>query len=1020
VRFELLGPCLVDDAGAQVSVAGGRLRVLLAALLLAANRPVAGEVLAEAVWDGSPPTGYQTTLRSHVMRLRRALPDDVAARIVARPPGYLIQIDQAELDVLQFDAACREAAAELRAERWTEASQAAIRGLNLWRGTPLVDVPSQPLRDGWLPQWEQQRTQLIETRVEADLRLGHDVELVPELRDLIRQHPLRERLHAHLMLALARAGRPAEALEAYGDARRVLADELGIDPGPDLQALQTSILAGDAAPVPRRPAPASAMNAEPQPSPVPQQLPAAVRYFTGRDQELKALSELLDEAGPSGGPVVITAIGGTAGIGKTALAVHWAHQVTDRFPDGQLYVNLRGFTPTGTPTTPHEAIRGFLDALGIPPQRIPATLEAQTALYRSLLAGKQMLVILDNARDADQVRPLLPGMPGCMAVATSRNQLTGLVAAEAAHPITLDLLTTAEARDLLTQRLGADRVGAEPGPVDAIITHCARLPLALAIAAAHAAMHPTTPLAALADQLADAHTGLDTLSADEPIADIRAVFSWSYRTLAAAAARLFRLLGLHPGPDTAAPTAASLAGIPSEQVPPLLAELSRAHLLTEQAPGRYTFHDLLRAYAAEQAHTHDTNADRRAALSRLFDHYLSATAAAMDLLHPAEAHRRPRVPPPATPTPDLTDAEAARAWLDTERRSLVAVAGYTAAHGWCTHTIALAATLFRYLNGGHFTDALAVHGQALHAARHTDDRAGQALALTNLGATHMQMGRYQQAAEHLQQALLLYPRAGDEVGQARARGNLGIIETRLGRYRDAAGHLQQALALYRQTGDQVGQDRVLVNLGIVEERLGRYETADDYYEQALALCRQIGNRDGEANALNSLGLVEQRLGRYQDATGHLQQALALFRQLGIRSGEARTLDSLGILHTRLGRHAQATEHFQQALAIFRETGERDGEAWVLNGLGEAAQIADRPADALTHHTAAHTIAMHTGSRDQQARAHTGLGHAHHSLGNTGRAREHYQQALILYTDLGMPDADHIRGHLDVLDSVSSE
>jgi tetratricopeptide (TPR) repeat protein len=751
---------------------------------------------------------------------------------------------------------------------------------------------------------------------------------------------------------------------------------------------------------------------------VPGQLPRAVRGFVGRAAERLVLDSLVGTAGdPAGSIVTIT---GSAGVGKTALAVHWAHLVADRFPDGQLHVNLRGFDPSASPMTPDDAVRGFLDALDIPAQRVPVDLAAQAALYRSLLAGKRVLVVLDNARDAEQVRPLLPGAPGCLIVVTSRSQLPGLIAAEGAHPLVLDLLTPAEARQLLSRRLGPERVDAEPQAVEAIITWCARLPLALTIVAARAATHPQFPLAALAEELRQVSGGLDAFTDAEPATDIRAVFSWSYHTLSAPAARLFRLLSLHPGPDVTAPAAASLAGVPTTQERRLLAELTRAHLVEEHTPGRYTFHDLLRAYATELANTHDNDTDRRAALTRLFDLYLATAAAAMDTLHPAETHRRPRIPPPATPIPVLADPDTALAWLDTERPTLVAVAAHTANHDWPTHTTRLATTLNRYLDGGHYTDALAVHTHALHAAQHTGDPAGQADALNSLGATHGQLGRFGPAAEHFQRALTLFGRAGDPVGQARALGNLGIIEQRLGRYREAADHHEQALALFQQAGDRTGEARALTNLGEVEAWLGRNRPAADHHEHALALFRQAGDRTGEAHALNSLGDVEAQLGRNQPAADHLHQALALFQQFGDRAGEAWTLDSLGTLHTCLGQPAQAAEHHRQALAIFRETGDRDGEAYALNGLGEAALAADRPADVRTHHTAALNIAADIGDRHQQARAHTGLGHAHRTLDDPTHAREHYQHALALYTDLGMPDADQIRTHLTTTDSNSHE
>lgn len=386
------------------------------------------------------------------------------------------------------------------------------------------------------------------------------------------------------------------------------------------------------------------------PPPVPRQLPAHTPYFVGRATELGQLTALLDATTTGGGTVVITAIDGTAGIGKTALALHWAHQVAEQFVDGQLYINLRGFDPTNTPVHPSDALRGFLDAFDISPQRIPTSVEAQAGLYRSVLANRRVLVVLDNARDADQVRPLLPASPTCLAVITSRNQLAGLIAEHGARPVTLDMLSSPEARALLASHLGSERVCAEPRAITELINHCARLPLALAIVAARAATHPGFALGVLAKELADEHTRLDALDTGDPTASVRAVFSWSYQHLTSPAAKMFRLLGLHPGPDIALVAAAHLTDLPQYQAREALGELTRAHLLTQHTPGRYTFHDLLRAYATHLTITQDPPEDQHSALTRLFDYYLHTATAAMNVLQPADQHHRLRLPSPAIPT----------------------------------------------------------------------------------------------------------------------------------------------------------------------------------------------------------------------------------------------------------------------------------------------------------------------------------------------------------------------------------
>src|SRR5579875_8542 len=442
VRFALLGTLTVtDDAGRPIVVPGARQRALLASLLLSANVPVSAGALAEAVGDGAPPPGAAATLRSHIRRLRQALEPGAGPRITAHDPGYLISVGEAELDVLRFEAACRAAGTARHAARWPEASATAARALDLWRGPPLLDVPSQRLRDQFVPRLERMHLQAIEDRAEAELKLGHHDRLIPELCDLTAEHPVHERFHAQLIEALARSGRQAEALEAYRQAWRTLMDELGIEPGPQLQRLHQQVLDGDPAlaapppaagdllpppPPPLQP-PAPAPEPARSPAEVPRQLPGTASRFTGRAAELARLSQLLDQAGGQApGTVVIAVIGGTAGVGKTALAVHWAHQVAGRFPDGQLYVNMRGYNPDQLfPAA--DALAGFLRALGVPGPEIPPDPEDRAARYRSLAAGRRMLVLLDNVRSVEHVRLLLPGTPTCVTVVTSRDSLAGLV-----------------------------------------------------------------------------------------------------------------------------------------------------------------------------------------------------------------------------------------------------------------------------------------------------------------------------------------------------------------------------------------------------------------------------------------------------------------------------------------------------------------------------------------------------------------------------------------------------------------
>ena len=751
--------------------------------------------------------------------------------------GYLLRLRRHRLDARQFEALVATGRAEV--SRDPAAAAATLRtALALWRGPALAGLTGSTLQAA-ASTWDEQRMICLEGCLRIELDLGRHGQVAAELASLVAQNPFRESLVGLLMVALDRAGRRSEALDAYHRLRRHLADELGIDPGPEVRRIHQAVLRVDAAsgqPVDPRandggePAPAA------RPLVTPAQLPGDVAAFAGRDWQLRQLDGLLSRDGDSDATaVVISAIAGTAGIGKTALAVHWAHRVADQFPDGQLYVNLRGFHPTGSVLGPAAAVRGFLDALGVPSPQVPATVEAQAGLYRSLLAGKRVLVLLDNARNAEQVRPLLPDAPGCVAVVTSRNQLGGLVAAGGAYPLTLDLLATEEARDLLARRLGANRVAAEPRAVEAIITRCARLALALAVVAARAAIHPRLSLAAVADQLHADSGDLDAFAdADaDPATDLRSVFCWSYQQLTADAAQLFRRLGLHPGPDISAAAAASLAGLPRSQVRVPLAELVSAHLLVEHAPGRYAFHDLLRAYATELAHTNDTDSDRRTATHRILDHYLHTAYAADRLLEPQRDAITLTGPVPGVARIDLADHDQALGWFTAEHLVLLAVVELAAAAGFDRHVCQLAWTLVDFLE---------------------------------------RRGRWQDYATIQHAALTAAQRLADQRAQARAHGYLAVAYPRLGRSDHAYDHARHALEIYRQLDDRTGQAHVHLQLLASCELQGRHAEALDHAQQALQNFQATGHPRGQANALNAVGWCHAQLGHYAEALTTCRQA----------------------------------------------------------------------------------------------------------------------------------------------------
>ena len=1010
-RFGLLGPLLIHDGESVVSVPTRRQRILLAALLTNAGATISSGALAELIWDGSPPAGAVTTLRTHVMRLRRALGPAAGARVRTRAPGYAIDVAEEELDLLRFARLYRDGGLAVRDGNWTAAYQVLTDALGLWRGEPYTDIPSELLRRDEVPRLEQLRLQAADWRAQAGLRLGHHADLMDELRRLTGMYPLHEPFHVHLMIAMSRSGRRAEALSAYGRARDVLSEELAAEPGGELRELYQRILDGD--PLLSGPEPTSAPAPADSPAAVtPRELPAPVAHFAGRARELAALTAILDRSGEQPDwAIVISAIDGTAGVGKTALAVRWAHQVAGRFPDGQLHVNLRGYAPE-RPMTAADALAGFLRSLGVSGKDMPADGAERAARYRSLLSGRRVLVLLDNAASEEQVRPLLPASPGCAVVVTSRNTLPGLVARDGAQRVDLDPLPLADAVSLLRTLIGT-RAGTDREASTALAGHCCRLPLALRVAAEIAVAWPEVALRDIAAELADHQRRLDLLEAGgDSDTGVRAVFSWSYRHLSDDAARAFRLVALNPGPSFDRYALSALSGVPAQKAEQILAVLARAHLIQPAGGDHYGMHDLLRAFARELAADQDGDDASAAALTRLFDHYVRGAATAMDILFPAEARRRLRARAlagsagSAGSAPAMADPAAARAWLDAQRVNLVAVTVCAAGLGWSDHATSLSAILARYLeNSGHFPEAITVHRHARDAARRAGDQAGEASALNSLGLLAWWKGQYEQATEHLGQALTLYQDTGDLSSQAYVLANLGIVVGQQCRYEQAAGYLRQGLALHRASADRTGEARALSNLGMVEQKQGRYEEAAGLCRQSLILSRENGDPISEAYALVSLGEVEGSLGEFDQATSHINESLRVFRAIGNRAIQPEALAVLGEIMLRQGDHEGAARHYRQSLALGRELGNPANEAKARNGLGEALLAAGQPVDARAEHLTALDLAARIGQKHEQARAHDGLARGYRATGVPDLANHHRREARALYTSLGIAEAE---------------
>jgi DNA-binding SARP family transcriptional activator/Tfp pilus assembly protein PilF len=923
-RFRLVGPLEVRHDGVLVPVNAAKQRVVIAVLALAAGEPVTVERLIACLWGDQPPLKARNTVLNYVLRLRRALQGGaVPGPLVSSVAGYRLDVDADAVDVHRFGSLVRSARSAVMTGEPHSAATLLDEALESWRGEPLVDVPSEVLHREVVPGLVEQRLAALEQRIDLDLELGSHAERITELVALTTGHPLRERMWAQLMLALYRSGRTAEALGAYQQAHKVLSEELGIDPGLELRNLHQAVLTED--PILALTGPSARPSAQyfPAPRVVPRQLPPPSMHFVGRAAEVDRLGAQFGAAAASP-QMVISAIGGTAGIGKTTLALHWAHLHADRFPDGQLYVNLRGFDPTGTPQPPMTALHGFLVALGVPAQEVPADPDERTALYRSRMAGRRILVVLDNARDAGQVRPLLPGTPGSLVLVTSRDQLAGLVALDGAVPLTLDVLTHDEARDLLVRRLGHDRVTSEKAAVDELIDHCARLPLALSITAAQAALQPTRPLAAFVDELRDVRRRLDTLTVGEATADVREVISWSYQTLTTTTARLFRLLSVYPGSDISLPAAASLAGYKLDATRRVLAELTRAHLVIEYSPSRYGMHDLLRAYATERVHTDDGESERQAALRRVVDFSTHTALSADLLLNPHRESIQFDPPVPGVHPYQPPDLPAALAWLDAEHPGLSAVQQAAAANGWHQVVWQLAWSLRTFqVRRGYRHDLLAVWQAALAAAAHLPGPGARVLAHRYLGLAFADLGRHDEAIRHGHHALELAQEHHDQHLQADIHNMLAWAWEQRGdrlALEHFLEHATRTLDLRRLLGQAVQEAQARNQLGWCLAQLGDYETARTHCETALAMQRRERDPEGEADTLDSLGYIADHTGRRRQAIEYYGQALSLFADLGNVLFTADTLDRLGHPHAALGEYEQARSTWQKALEMYRQQG----------------------------------------------------------------------------------------------------
>jgi len=914
VDFRLLGPLEVrDPAGAALRLPTGRLRTLLARLLLRADTSVATEDLIDAVWEDKPPKEPLAALQVMVLRLRRALGPAAGSRLRTVPPGYRFVVMPGELDLHRFEELLRRGSAALDTRDWSAACDLLGRALACWRGDALADVRTGAAMDGYLDALAALRLRAQRQLVEARLHLGQHAELVDEIAALVESHPFDEQLRAQLMLALYGCGRRAEALEAFRSARRTLVDELGIEPGSELRELHQALLADDPG---QSPDGATAVSRVLAADAItrrvcPAQLPTGVADFTGRSQEAGQLEEQLTKAVGAwpGGPVVLSAIDGTGGIGKTSLAVHVSHKVAGLYPDGQLYADLHG--GGGRPVKPGEVLARFLRGLGVPPERVPADPEERGALYRTMLASRQVLILLDNVRDAAQVRPLLPGAGSSAVLLTSRSTLPGL---DGAFRITLGFLGLDDSLDLFARIVGRDVVAAELDAVQAVLQVCSGLPLAIRIAASRLAAGLDRSVQELAKRLADERLRLDELAVEDRA--IRSTFAVSYHGLPADQARAFRLLAVSDGPSVTVPAAAALLALPRDVTQLLLDALVDIHLLQSPTPGRYRFHDLLRLFAAERAQADETPVARGAALHRQLLWYLHSSATASRCLNPSRRHVTLEVPGPEWKPLNFTGFDEALAWCEAERTNLAAAAAQATRTG--RHEIGwkLPITMWDLFHLRRWQeDGVRCNESALASAEALQDRTAEAWVLNCLSSAYQAAGRLSDAADCLDRALEIRGRLGDRQGQGSSLLNLGYVYTEMGRPAEAISALERALDTFRELGIPAGEATARTNLGEAFQSLDDYPAALEHHRQALAIALETADQFHAGRALTNLAGTLFQLGSLDEAADFAARGLETTRAIGNQVDEGIALDILGGVNAAQGRWPLAQQHWQDAYTV---------------------------------------------------------------------------------------------------------
>ncbi|MEU5942492.1 BTAD domain-containing putative transcriptional regulator [Micromonospora sp. NPDC047548] len=906
VRFSLLGPVRAWRGDDEIDLGAPQQRAVLALLMAYAGQPVTMAQFIDALWHEEPPLSAVNAVHRSIGLLRRALeptlsPRDPGQWLSRSSAGYQLAATAGSLDLLRLRALADQARTAPAPEAVTLFSQA----LRLRLGPCGSGLEPGLLGHPVFVALEHEILAVAREAADTAVAHGEARQLLAPIRRLAAEHPLDEALAARLVRLLAATGLQADAITTYARVRERLADELGVSPGVELRAAYEHVVRSET------------VGSEPEPPTAgsrPRQLPADLPTFVGRDAEMAAALALAPADGPAP-TVVITAIGGMAGVGKTTLAIRWAHSEAARYPDGQLYVNLRGFGQAEEVMSATEAITGFLEALGVRRQAMPSSLDALAALYRSTIADRRMLILLDNARDEEHVRGLLPGTPGCLVIVTSRNPLRGLVARDGAHPLRLDVLTPAQSRDFLTTRLGAPAVDREPHAVDAIVDRCRGLPLALAIVAARALSHRPLSLAAVADDLRAA-AGLADLTGFDPASNARTVFSWSYQILSADAARLFRLMSQIPGTDITVAAAASLCGLTRDEVAPLVSELTLSGLVGEGSYGRYTQHDLVRAYAGELIDAAEAAEARR----RVLDHYYQSLDAAEALL--VQPPLTTSSPPRTGVTPEqFASSAAATAWIAAEQQTLYAAIRRATSAGDHAYAVGLNLLLVRhFLSSAPLAVAASLLQLGIDSMGSGADPLDEKRLRDGLATALAKLGRFDDAIKELERSRLLEAEHGDLTAQAATMMTMARILYLQGAWARSLLLLDECVLMYVEAGNQRGQARALSAKGWVHTENGDHEAALAACERALAAYQDLLDPAGEAATWHSIGHTRFQLGKYAEAEEAYNHAIELCHRSDDRDLVAQVLESLGDIYAATGGSARARTAYEQALSIKEDLG----------------------------------------------------------------------------------------------------